>query len=390
MTDTFPRLLFLSGAVPETRPAGGLLLYRMLQGYPADRVLSVGPRTHPQSTLLSSEYRYLPGAPSSRLDLTRFAELKRSLQSIGLVGKIPMSRIDEAVGAFAPDVVLCVMERRDYVDAAQRFCEARRLPLVLIIHDRLEWFDLVYPPFKRAQLSQNGESYRFASARLCVSPEMAACLEKVYGAPGTVLYPIRSDDLEARPAAASANLVAPPAVTIAYCGGLGYGYGQRIREAAPALVRGGARIRIYSRDRIEDWPEGVTYVGAIASPAELWTRVKQECDAVWLPYSFDSHHQALYSTHFPSKLTEYVALGMPVLITGPGYATGVKWGLAHPSAALTMADESTAALEAAARRMRDEPSLRVSLATHARGGDQEFDPRAIRRQFVEIVRSVAA
>jgi hypothetical protein len=382
--------LLLSSAVPETRLAGSLMLYRLLQGYPSDRILSLGPKPHSQSAILASEYRYLEPAPSARFDHTRFAQLKRSLQAIGLAGRIPLSRIAAAVGDYSPDVVVSVMERRDYVDAAHRFCEDRGVPLVLIIHDRLEWFDVVYPPFKRAQLAQNAATYRFASARLCVSPEMVACLGDFYGAPGTVLYPIRSDDLEARPAGASAQLVSPPAITIGYCGSLNYGYGLRIREAAPALVRGGARIRIYSRDAIADWPDGVTYVGAIPSTEELWSRVKRECDAVWLPYSYDSHQRTLYTTHFPSKLTEYVALGMPVLITGPGIATGVKWGLRHPAASLTLADETMGELEQAARRLREEPSLRVSLAAASRGGDQEFDPRVIRRQFIDILRSVAA
>lgn len=384
-----PRLLILSSAVPETRLAGSLMLYRLLQQYPSDRLLSVGPRPHPESAVLASDYRFLAGAPSSRLDLTRFAQLKRSLESLGALGRIAMSRIDEQVGDFAPQVVVSVMERRDYVDAAHRFCRARGIPLVLIVHDRLEWFDLVYAPFKRAQLARNGATYRFAAARLCVSPQMASCLAHAYGAPGTVLYPIRSDALEPRPASASASLAAPPVLTIGYAGSLNYGYGERLREAAPSLVRGGARIRIYSRDARRDWPEGVTYVGAIASTEELWARVQRECDAVWLPYSHDAHHRALYATHFPSKLTEYAALGMPILISGPGYATGVQWGLRHSSAALTLADESAGELEGAARTLQADADLRVSLAAQATGGDRDFDPSSIRRQFLDALIAVS-
>ncbi len=103
----------LSAAVPETRLAGSLLLFRMLRDYPPDRMLAVGPVPQPQSELLSCEYRYLAPAASSRFDLTRFAQLKRSLESLGLVGRIPTARIEAAVGSFVPDVVLCVVERRD-------------------------------------------------------------------------------------------------------------------------------------------------------------------------------------------------------------------------------------------------------------------------------------
>lgn len=386
--DAFPRLLILSAAVPETQLAGSLLLLRMLQGYPADRILAVGPKPHPKSELLPTTYRHLRPAPSSRFDLTRFAQLKRSVEALGWIGRIPMSRIEAAVGSFSPSVVVCVMERRDYADAAHRYCRIHNLPLVLIIHDRVESFDLVYAPFRRAQLARNAETYRFASARLCVSPEMEAHLAAVYGSPGSVLYPIRAESLKPRSIEASARLVAAPGLTIGYGGGLAYGYGQRIRELAPMLAGAGARIRIYSRDRFEDIPDAATYAGSF-SPPELWARVQAECDVLWLPYAYDQHHRELYSTHFPSKLTEYLALGMPLLITGPSAATGVQWGVRHPSAALTLADESPEQLVAAVRRLRDDAAYRVALATGAGESDHAFEPAAIRRQFLDTLRAVA-
>jgi glycosyltransferase involved in cell wall biosynthesis len=377
----------LSGAVPETRLAGSMLLYRLLPDYPPDRLLAIGPRPHPQSDLLACEYRHLKPAASGRLDLTRLAQLKRSFEALGLVGRIPMTRIEAAVGAFTPDVVLCVMERRDYVDAAHRYCQAHSVPLVLVVHDRVESFDLVYRPFQRAQIRRNAATYRYASARLCVSPEMVAVLAEVYGAPGTVLYPIRSDRLRPRPPAASAELVSPPTLTIGYCGGLGYGYGQRIRETAAALARGGAHVRIYSRDAFAD-TTGASYVGAFPAD-ELWARVQRECDAVWLPYAYDDHHRQLDATHFPSKLTEYMALGMPVLISGPRHATGVKWGLAHAPAALTLANEGLPELEQAVRTLREDAGLRTTLARASREVDVDFEPAAIRQRFLDVLRSVA-
>jgi glycosyltransferase involved in cell wall biosynthesis len=384
--DDFPRLLILSAAVPETWLAGSLVLFRMLQEYPPERILAVGPEPQSQSQLLPCAYRYLAPTASSRFDLTRFAQLKRSLESLGVLGRIPMSRIHAAVGSFVPDVVLCVMERRDYLDAAHRYARAHGVPLVLIVHDRLESFDVVYAPFRRAQLRRNGETYRFAKSRLCVSPEMVARLAEIYGAPGTVLYPIRSDGLQPRAPELSAQLVSPPALTIGYCGGLGYGYGQRIRETAPALAAAGAQIRIFSRDAL-DVP-GTIPMGSSPLP-ELWTRVKRDCDVVWLPYGHDAHHRLLYETHFPSKLTEYMALGMPVLISGPRQATGVKWGMAHPAAALTLADDSVDDLVRAVTRLRDDAAFRTSLASASVGGGREFEPEAIRRVFLGALRWAA-
>jgi glycosyltransferase involved in cell wall biosynthesis len=384
-----PRVLVLSGAVPETRFAGSLLLYRLFKDYPADRLLAVGPKTHARSETLACRYEYLAPAASARFDLTRLAQLKRSFEAIGWAGRIPPARVDAAIGPFTPDVVVAVMERHDYMDAAYRLCVRRGLPLVLIVHDRLESFELVYAPFRGFQLDSNARIFRFASARLCVSPEMVASLTHVYGAPGTVMYPNRSDDLAPRSACDSAQLKAPPRLTVGYAGSLAYGYGERLRELMPALDTSVVSLRIYSHDTSAASIPGATLVGGFPS-AELWRRVKAECDAVWLPYAHLDHYQPLYATHFPSKLTEYMALGMPVVITGPAHATGVKWGVAHPNATVTLPDADAGRIGDTFARLRDDASWRVQIAERAGGGDQDFDPRRIRAQFMDVLRNAAA
>ena len=378
----------LSGAVPETRFAGSLLLYRLLLKYPTDRLYAIGVRTHPKSELLDCPYVYLPPARSARLNVTRFAKLKRSLETIGVMGRIPASRVDAALNGFAPDVVVSVMERRDYVDAAYRLCRRRGLPLVVIVHDRLESFELVYPPFRAAQIAANARMFRFASARLCVSPEMVSSLDGVYGARGSVMYPNRSDALRPRPAEESRQLKAPPELTLGYAGSMSYGYGDRLRELMPDLASAGIRLRLYSHDAPATPIAGVEHAGGFAADV-LWERVKRECDGVWLPYSHREYFQPLYRTHFPSKLTEYMALGMPVVITGPAHATGVKWGVAHPDATLTLPDAGATGIRDALDRLRLDAAARVSIAAASRGGDRDFDPEMIRDQFVNVIRNVS-
>lgn len=386
--DALPRVLLLSAAVPETKLAGSLLLYRLFQNYPADRLRAVGPATRRGSDLLACEYRYLRPARSARLNLTRLAALKRSFESLGLLGGISLRRIEHAVGSFTPDVVVSVMERRDYVAAAHRYCKAHGVPLVLVVHDRVESFELVYPGFRRAQIRRNARTYRFASARLCVSRQMAESLADVYGADGTILYPNRSEALTPRPTDESGHLRSPGELTVAYTGSLAYGYGDRIRDAMPALAAVGIRLRVYSHERLSTPIPGATYAGAF-QPDELWQRVKADCDAVWLPYSPSSHYRPLYETHFPSKLTEYMALGMPVLITGPAYATGVQWGLQHPDAALTITGSAIEAVRDAASRLKNDPELRTRLARGSSIGDEDFNPLRIRERFVGVLRQVA-
>jgi glycosyltransferase involved in cell wall biosynthesis len=379
------RVLILSAAVPQTWYAGSVLLYRLFKDHPADRLKAVGPRPQPSSEVLACDYTELAPAASSRLDVTRLAALKRSLEAVSRLGRIPDHRVDRAVGAFQADIVVSVMERFDYVDAAHRFCQRRGVPLALIVHDRLESFDRVYAVFAGAQRRRIAMVYRDAAVRFCVSPEMERCLAEVYGAPGTVLYPNRADDLSPRPLDESCSLKTPPQLVVGYAGALNYGYGDRLAEVMPVLAAAGIALRVYAREAPPPMP-GVSYAGAFRSSIELWDRVKSECDMVWLPYSHAADQRSLYETHFPSKLTEYLALGLPVAITGPAYASGVRWGLRHPEAVVTIADDTAERIRDAFAALRGDDDRRRQLAAAGlTAGRQDFDPQRIRRTFFDAL-----
>lgn len=383
------RILVLSNAVPQTWFAGSLLLYRLLQFHPPDRMKAVGPLPQPLSETLACDYAELLPSASSRLDLTRLAQCKRSVQMVSRLGRIPDRRVDAAVGGFVPDVVVSVMERFDYVEAAYRFSRRRQVPLALIVHDRLESFERVFPAFRDAQRRRIAAIYRHAACRLCVSPEMVECLDAAYRARGTLLYPSRSDALTPRSFDDSLSLKTPETLTIGYAGALNYGYGERIAQVMPVLANAGVRLRSYSREAPPAMP-GVEYAG-FHRPDELWAKVKAECDMVWLPYSYSHELRSLYETHFPSKLTEYVGLGMPVLITGPSYATGVRWGLRHRDAALTLADESPEQVRDALVSLRRDHHRRRHLAASATSaGDADFDPARIRASFFDALQAAAS
>ena len=362
VSEDLPRVLILSAAIPETRFAGSLLLYRLFHGYPPDRLVSIGPLPHPASQLLDCQYRQLKAASSSRLNMTRLAKWKRSFEALGLLGRISLGAVDTILSDYRPEMVVSVMERLDYSDVALRFCRKHGLPLVLIVHDLIDQFEKVYPWATSTQLRRYGSIYRAASARLCVSPGLRDRFKVRYRVSGDVLYPSRSDNLIARALEECGTLKSAGQLTIGYAGSLAYGYGEKIREIMPILAASGVRLRVYSRDFFTHSIKGTEHAGSW-TPDEAWDRVKAECDVVLLPYSSSAGYRELYETHFPSKLTEYLALGMPVLICGPAYAAGVAWGLRHSSAVLTVADPAREGLIEACRRLAEFPELRAPSAT---------------------------
>jgi glycosyltransferase involved in cell wall biosynthesis len=161
---------------------------------------------------------------------------------------------------------------------------------------------------------------------------MAQSWEEKYKAKGNYFYPIASHALQARPLSDSSILRSAPHLTIGYAGSLAYGYREGIEEILPAFEYTNTSLNIY-RDNEVLLPksENLVFAGYSNTSEETWERIKAECDAVILPYSTNEKFSKLYSTHFPSKLPEYLALGMPVIIFGPEYANGVKWAKSKES-----------------------------------------------------------
>jgi glycosyltransferase involved in cell wall biosynthesis len=378
----------ISDEGPQTGTAGGILLHRLLAGHPADR-LRVIARYVPAIGEPLPQVDYIPlRTPWAALERSRFHRLKRSLRAFGLVPGVPARELDRAVGDFSPDVVLCVMQHASYYDTAWAFARRRNLPLAVIVHDINDDFEPVLPWARSAARRRDGRFYRFARCRLCVSPEMSRYCEELYGARGEVLYPNRSPGLLPRAFGDSDALRTPGTLTIGFAGNLGYGYGTEILRLLPALRSAGARIVLYSRKPAGPYA-ALAEAGDVCEwrdfvpSAEAWSAIQRDCDAVWLPYPNPAGRmERLFRHHFPSKLPEYLALGMPVIVTGPDFATGARWALNHPSAAAFVRGDDLAELAQLLVRLREQGRLRRSLAEGAwAAGEAEFSPRELVAKF---------
>ena len=391
-----PRILLLSDEGPQTGSAGGLLLHRLLATHPPDRLLVIARQVPTVGEPLPG-VSYLPLVPPwGRFERSRFNRLKRSLRAIGLVPPVPARRLDALVGSFQPEVVLCVMQHAACYDTAWSWARRRRLPLVVLVHDVNDQFEPVLPWARGAARRRDGAFYRYASRRLCVSPEMEALCRRRYGAAGSVLYPNRSPDLQPIPSDRTETLRRPGSFTVGFAGNLGYGYGRELCRLLPALRRAGARLVVYSRPPGPDCAALATASDCVElrgfRPAsEAWAGIQQDCDAVWLPYPVPAGELAeLYRHHFPSKLPEYLALGLPVIVTGPADATGVRWAEAHRPAVAVATDPGIDGFERLLRELAANPERRRQLAADGwAAGQREFDPGLILRQFQAHVQAAA-
>jgi len=388
---SMPRVLIYSHEFPQTGSAGGILLDRLFKDYPVDRVRIVGPTPQPASAPLRFLHHKI-SMPWKKLEGSRLNKLHRTLRSYGLVPLAPPWRVDELLGGFHPDIVLTVMQHGTWYDSAMRYATARSLPLVAIIHDDNEGFDRVYPFARTAQRHMDGKFYRFACPRFCVSPEMEEEFACRYGVRGEVLYPNRSEELAPRDPQLNLSLRTPGRLTLGFVGNPNYGYGEQLVKMLPAFRDAGAKLIIWGHTPggaaapLGEAPDTVELRGFVPS-RQAWDEVKHECDAVVFPYlDPPGKMKRMYSIHFPSKLPEYLALGMPILMVGPQSATGVRWAKRNPAAVSLLRADAPESWASSLRRLANNADFRSCLAASAwLAGREEFDPARIREGFTRFL-----
>lgn len=389
-----PRLLLLTSEPPHTAAAGAIVFHRLLRDYPPDRLLVVSNHRPPgQAGRLHCRYEHVPLA-ADRLNRTRFWSWKAALRSLGGPELIPLARVESVLRGFRPQMVATLMQDSWYYDLAARYARKRRLPLCLFIHDLPHGFEPVAPWLAARQKARDRAVYRQAALRLGVSPGMAEWFKEHYAASCDVLLPPR-DDTPVQAAEPDPSLKTPDRLTLGYAGGLHYGYGEQLLALVPVLRETGSRLEYFGPapaghvSPLAQATDVIRFNGFAPTPAEAWRTLGERCDAIIQPYlNPPGRHELQYRTHFPSKLGDCLSLGLPLLITGPVHASGVRWCADHPGSALIVHDPQPPALKAAIVRLREDASLRAQLAAGARHAADTFDADRLRHEWLAKLATV--
>jgi hypothetical protein len=84
---------------------------------------------------------------------------------------------------------------------------------------------------------------------------------------------------------------------------------------------------------------------------------------------------------FPSKLTDYTAVGLPLLIWGPGYCSAVRWAQRHAPVAEVVTSQDVEEVNAALSRL-EQAQHRERLGRAAREvGERLFSHRSAMEIF---------
>jgi glycosyltransferase involved in cell wall biosynthesis len=388
---TLPRLLYLADVPVESSYHGSALIHRLLTGYPNERLRIVESsllRSQPQRRLPDVEYAELRHG-SQRLLNTRFARwystwlMKTAAKRVGQLGQL--------LNGFKPEAVLSVTHGFSWLTAA-RFAAQYGLPLHLICHDDLPRLSQIVPSMTNWLEREFGNVYRATASRLCVSPFMREAYHKRYGSDGTVLYPSRSAnciEYESPPERLARN---DHQFTVAFAGTINsQGYVRALKSLAKALEIVQGQLLIFGPLKAEHARliglEGHNVVlRGLVSSDELMKRFREEVDVLFVPMSFDPADESNMKISFPSKLTDYTAVGLPLLIYGPDYCSALRWAIENDGVAVVVDREDSRALAQAVQRLASVPEDRIAFGQRALDvGCQYFGIEVVRSIFVRVL-----
>lgn len=371
-----PHLLYLGDVPVESSYHGSSLLYRLLQRYPPDRLMVVEANLFPPRTS-----RRLAGVRHATLDVgqprlmhSRVHDWYSRWLLRGAAGRA--ARVPGLLGSFRPEAVLTVGHGYSWVTAAH-YAAQIGVPLHVIVHD--DWPRLVEEGQRDHVDRVFGDVYRRAASRLCVSPGMAEAYERRYGVSGVVLLPSR---------AAAAAVFDGPAPQVgrahghrvfAFAGTVNSpGYAQLLGQLAESLAPHDASLEIFgplTKDQAAS--NGLSRpnvrLAGLLDPDDLLQRLRRDADVLFVPMSFAAEDRANMRMGFPSKLTDYTSVGVPLLVCGPAYCSAVRWAAENPGVAEVVTTDHPQEITASVNRLMHDAGYRLALAQRAQLiGNRDF------------------
>jgi len=377
------------GDVPvEASYHGSALLHRLLSDYPAGRLMIIETATESQTERRLPNINYISRPIGKQRWLnTRFHPYAAAWFTHAAKG---MGRqISQSLNGFECEGVLTVAHGFGWLAAAQIASE-RRAPLHLIVHDDWPRVADVAPQFRHWLDERFASVYRQAQSRLCVSPAMSRSYAERYGAPAEVIYPSRAAnclDYDQPPAHLARN---DKPFTIAFAGTINSdGYIKALIALQNALKPVNGRLLIFG-PLTPDVAERIglndpqTEICGLLSAVDLLKRLREEASALFVPMSFDASDRANMEMAFPSKLADYTATGVPLLIYGPSYCSAVAWARENPGVAEVV--ESETDLTNTIAKLANNPDHRIALGKCAlTTGRKYFSHARVQQRFHQFL-----
>jgi glycosyltransferase involved in cell wall biosynthesis len=364
--EALPKLLYF-GDTPIEDYMAFSVLYRVLEIYPKNKLVIVegDKASAPNRRIVEVNYERLERARVwARLLGTR---LNRYLSPLTTAyTPLRAGALARLVRDFRPEAVMTLVCGYAWGTAAA-YAERAGLPLHIIVHDA--WGGGGTGSERRLVDRRLQHWYPKAASRLCVSPYMAEEFRGRYGASADILYPSRSANsiVFAEPPDRLSGACEP--FTVAFAGRIQWDYANSLQRMANALRRYGGRLLVYGEVPPEVVPvmrlePNIDWRGRVDS-SEVIRQCRAEAHAMYIPMPYREQDRPNAEVSFPSKLADYTAVGLPLIVDGPEYCSAVRWARECPDVAEVITDNSVEAMAGAVARLLEDPPHRLQLADAA-------------------------
>ncbi len=317
-----PRLLYYGACPVEPTSAGAILLHRLFEGWPSQKLLICSPSSPAECRLPKVKCYKLPQAPLNRLFTTRLGKAWATILTLINIFMLkkrkgqPQSLLAEPIKEFRPEAVITIGVAGAWYTAAE-IAKNRGIPLYLIMHDEGHYDYFWVQPLKKFGTYLFGEVYRQAKARFCISTPMISLYQKRFGEEGTLLLPFRGRGDKVFQEVRKPASESPRIKKIYYAGSI-YGGGFReLEKIAEALSACHCELIVYTPSKpVAEQNKYLKIRKAIPSN-ELIQVLHQDADALLLWTSFAKEAREAVRTLFPSKMVDYTAAAVPIVVLAP-------------------------------------------------------------------------
>jgi glycosyltransferase involved in cell wall biosynthesis len=232
---------------------------------------------------------------------------------------------------YAPDLIYCQIFSLQSIQLVELIRQKTKLPILIHIMD--DFINAATPPSLLYYYWKHKLNVSFirllekTSVCLCISDGMAIEYEKRYGRkfypvhnPVDVDFWIRKNCTDIKPKLTGANF------KILYSGKISNGCINALLTFSDAIFllrKKGIEVNLHISSNFDSYPkliETFTNKGVVIEPYVQYAKLPDKLrkfDLLLIPYDIKGKHYKRYLLSMPTKMTEYMATGVPVLVFAP-------------------------------------------------------------------------
>lgn len=367
-----PKILFIGAVTFEETTGSSLFFYRLFRNYPPRKLVVIGGEKYEN-----------PIFPKARIPQVKYHILGDEIQHPNELPAYYLKVIDIAK-SFNPDLILSLTMGFQW-EIAFKVASFFKIPLDLILHDMLETHvDFRFFPNFNAKFEQ---VFKYARNRFCISPTMEKIYYQRFGIASEVLFPIGK---ELRKDFKQQYKAKKKPIKVVYFGNIWRNTPtvSTLITLAHLIHKKGIELIVFSNESIAFFQEhGLKTTNVVANlfwkHDELLAWCKENASIFCLPMPFEAKFKAVVQHSFPSKITDYTSLGLPVLVHAPKWASITKFVEANHKYhfAELITNESEAALENAIDTLMDTNYRRQLGENSWQLWQCFFNPKVVQKNF---------